>query len=72
MAGLSSGLSWNARETVDFATLASRAIFFLIEHAGRFKNLDEYYAFLDLPLSDKQLKREREITEFYINYKIIK
>ncbi|WP_441234485.1 hypothetical protein [Bradyrhizobium sp. 930_D9_N1_4] len=50
-------------------TLASRAIFFLIKHAAKFKTIDEYYSFLDLPLDERRLKREREIADFFLKYK---
>jgi hypothetical protein len=35
----------------------------------RFRNTEEYYGFLDLPLDDKKLKRAQEIAEFFRKYK---
>lgn len=50
-------------------TLASQAIFFLIKHAARFRTIEEFYGFLDLPLDEKKLRREQRIAAFFIDYK---
>jgi len=49
-------------------TLVSRAIFFYLENAAKFENQKEILEFLDLPLDEKKLRRQRKISEFFARY----
>jgi hypothetical protein len=49
-------------------TLASQAIFFYITNAAKFENQKEILDFLDLPLDQQKLKRQRKISDFFVRY----
>lgn len=48
--------------------LASQAIFFYINNAAKFENQNEIIDFLDLPLDQVKLKRQRAISNFFVRY----
>jgi hypothetical protein len=48
--------------------LASQILFFCMENRAQFKNHNELCNFLDLSLDQKQLRRQQELTKYFIAY----
>jgi len=53
---------------VQVETLASQVIFFYLKNAAKFENLEEIFDFLDLPLDQQKLKRQQDLSNFFIQY----
>lgn len=53
---------------VQAETLASQAIFFHLREASKFENRAEVLEFLDLPLDNKKLERQRKRSDLFVRY----
>lgn len=53
---------------VQAESMASQALFFYLQHAGKFANLEEIHAFMDLPLDHKRVQRQQQIADLFLTY----